>query len=395
MNILVINAGSSSIKFQLIAMPVENLLCEGLVERIGMEDAVFRYQSAKKEINSKQYIRDHSEGLGLMSDALFHGQHGVIRNKTEIGAVGHRVVHGGDTFSTTTRITAEVKHEIAAFAPLAPLHNPHNLEGIRVAEMLFPDAVQVAVFDTAFHRTMPLKARKYAIPNSFYDEYKIQAYGFHGTSHQYVSERAREHLGRKNANIISIHLGNGCSMTAVQDGISIDHSLGFAPSNGLIMGSRSGDIDHSLIFYMEDTLGYSLKEIRELLTKKSGMYGLTGFSDLRDIQAGAEAGDADCSLALEMSAYRIKKYIGAYAAIMNGLDALVFSAGIGENSALMRKMACEQMDFLGIRLDEGKNLAASRETRELQATDSRVVVLVVPTNEELEIARQAYRLSSS
>lgn len=395
MNILVINAGSSSIKFQLIAMPEENLLCEGLVERIGMEHGVFQYKTARKEINSKQYIRGHSEGLGLMSDALFHGQYGVIRNKAEIGAVGHRVVHGGDAFSTTTHITGAVKREIAAFTPLAPLHNPHNLEGIRVAETLFPDAVQVAVFDTAFHRTMPLKARKYAIPNSFYDEYKIQAYGFHGTSHKYVAEKAMAHLGRKKARIITIHLGNGCSMTAVQDGISIDHSLGFAPSNGLIMGSRSGDIDHSLIFYLADTLGYPLKEIRELLTKKSGMYGLTGFSDLRDIQAGAEAGDADCRLALEMSAYRIKKYIGAYSSIMNGLDALVFTAGIGENSALMRKMACEQMDFLGIRLDDVKNMAASRKTRELQAKDSRVVVLVVPTNEELEIARQAYRLSRS
>ncbi len=395
MNILVINAGSSSIKFQLIAMPEENLLCEGLVERIGMQDAIFRFKSAKKEINGKQHIRNHNEGLRLMSDALFNGEYGVIGNKAEIGAVGHRVVHGGDAFSTTTRITGEVKREIAAFTPLAPLHNPHNLEGIRVAEALFPHAVQVAVFDTAFHRTLPLKARKYAIPNSFYDENKIQAYGFHGTSHKYVVERAIEHLGRENTRIITIHLGNGCSMTAVQDGISIDHSLGFAPSNGLIMGSRSGDIDHSLIFYLADTLNYSLKEIQDLLTKKSGMLGLTGLSDLRDIQAGAAAGDAGCRLALEMNAYRIKKYIGAYAAAMNGLDALVFTAGIGENSALMRKMVCEQMDFMGILLDDVKNRATSRDIRKLQATESRVVVLVVPTNEELEIARQAYRLSRS
>lgn len=395
MKILVINAGSSSIKFQLMAMPEERLLCEGLVERIGLEDAEFRYKTPKREVKTKQSIRNHHEGLRLMSDTLFHSQYGVIKDKAEIGAVGHRVVHGGDAFSTTTRINVEVKREIAAFTPLAPLHNPHNLEGIRVAESLFPDAVQVAVFDTAFHRTMPLKARKYAIPGNFYEEYKIQAYGFHGTSHKYVAERAIEHLGRQNSRIITIHLGNGCSMTAVQDGKSIDHSLGFAPSNGLIMGSRSGDIDHSIIFYLADTLGYSLKEIQELLTKKSGMLGLTGFSDLRDIQAGAEAGDPGCILALGMSAYRIKKYIGAYAAVMNGLDALVFTAGIGENSALMRKMACEQMEYLGIRLDETKNRAISREIRELQATDSGVVLLVVPTNEELEIARQAYHLSSS
>jgi acetate kinase len=301
-------------------------------------------------------------------------------------------VHGGDTFSTTTRLTEEVKQEIQAFIPLAPLHNPHNLEGIQIAEELFPDAAQIAVFDTAFHRTMPLKARKYAIPNTFYEEQRIQAYGFHGTSHKYVAERAIAHLGRQNTRIITIHLGNGCSMTAVRDGKSIDHSLGFAPSNGLIMGSRSGDIDHSLIFYLVDTLGYSLGEVQQLLTKQSGMLGLTGYTDLRDIQAGAESGDANCLLALEMSAYRIKKYIGAYTAAMNGLDALVFTAGIGENSALMRKMACEQMEYLGILLDETKNAAPSRETRELQAGESGVKILVVPTNEELEIARQAYRL---
>jgi acetate kinase len=392
MNILVINSGSSSIKFQLIGMPEEALLCEGLVERIGMEEAVFQYRAANKEFSVIQPISSHKEGLQLMSSTLFHSQYGLIRDKGEIGAVGHRVVHGGDTFSTTTRLTEEVKREIQAFTPLAPLHNPHNLEGIQIAEELFPDAAQIAVFDTAFHRTMPLKARKYAIPNTFYEKQRIQAYGFHGTSHKYVAERAIAHLGRQNTRIITIHLGNGCSMTAVRGGKSIDHSLGFAPSNGLIMGSRSGDIDHSLIFYLADTLGYSLGEIQQLLTKQSGMLGLTGYTDLRDIQAGAESGDANCLLALEMSAYRIKKYIGAYTAAMNGLDALVFTAGIGENSALMRKMACEQMEYLGILLDETKNAAPSRETRELQAEGSGVKILVVPTNEELEIARQAYRL---
>ena len=392
MKILVVNSGSSSIKFQLIEMPGESTLCEGLVERIGLEDPVFHYSTGKGRIREKMAIPNHREGLYKMAEALFHPLKGVIGNRNEIVAVGHRVVHGGDSFSSTGKVTEQVKQEIARFIPLAPLHNPHNLEGINIAEEVFPDAVQVAVFDTAFHQTMPLRARKYAIPDYLFREHGIKAYGFHGISHKYVAEKAIEHLGTKHQKIITVHLGNGCSMTAVKNGKSIDHSLGFAPSNGLIMGSRSGDIDHSLIFYLSDRLGYSLEKIQNMLTRESGMLGLTGFADLRDIQAKAASGDETCQLALEMNVYRIKKYIGAYTAAMNGLDALVFTAGIGENSSLIRKMACDQMDWLGIVLDSQKNETTSRGLRELQGKTSKVVVLVIPTNEELEIAKQTYQL---
>jgi acetate kinase len=306
--------------------------------------------------------------------------------------VGHRVVHGGDSFSAPSLITEEVKEQIRACIPLAPLHNPHNLEGIAISEILFPAAAQVAVFDTAFHQTIPEKARKYAIPLSFYNDQGIKVYGFHGTSHKYVSGKANEYLGRRDTNLITIHLGNGCSMSAVKNGKSIDHSLGFAPGNGLIMGSRSGDIDHALIFYLIKTLGYPPEEVERMLTRESGMLGLTGFSDLRDITQKAQEGDKACQLAMEMNAYRIRKYIGAYAAAMNGLDAIVFTAGIGENSVLMRQMTCEQMDYLGIRLDKAKNNKPSRELREVQLAGASVKVLVIPTNEELEIAEQTYSL---
>ncbi|MCJ7467015.1 MAG: acetate/propionate family kinase, partial [Maribacter sp.] len=277
-------------------------------------------------------------------------------------------------------------------AKLAPLHNPHNLEGIIISERLFPHARQVAIFDTAYHRTIPLKARKYAIPNRFFDEYGIKVYGFHGTSHKYVAEKAITYLNKTATKIITLHLGNGCSMTAVVNGKSVDHSLGFAPSNGLIMGSRSGDIDHSIIFYLVDTLGYELSQVNTCLTKKSGMLGLTGYSDLRDIQTEARNGNKDCQLALDMNAYRIKKYIGAYAAAMNGLDAIIFTAGIGENSSVLRKLVCEDMDFLGLELDDTKNEAKSSTFREINAATSRVKILVIPTNEELEMAKQAFEL---
>ena len=306
--------------------------------------------------------------------------------------VGHRIVHGGNSFSNTTLITAEVKQEIQKYATLAPLHNPGNLEGILVAEEFFPLAKQVAVFDTAFHQTIPEKAKKYAIPNKLYEEQGIQVYGFHGTSHQYVSEKAIEYLGLKTTKIISIHLGNGCSMTAVMDGKSIDHSLGFTPSNGLIMGSRSGDIDQGIIFYLVKNLSYSLDEVKDMLTNKSGMLGLTGFADLRDIEAETEKGNRNCILALSMNAYRIKKYIGAYASAMNGLDAIVFTAGIGENSSVIRKLVCTDMDFFGIDLDEGKNESKAKDLREINTTTSKVKILVIPTNEELEIAKQAFLL---
>ena len=394
MNILIINAGSSSIKYQLIQMPSEKVVCSGIVERIGSELAIIKYKSSLINVEQIDNIPSHKEGLNKMVKFILDPEKGAIKNNQEIDVVGHRVVHGGNSFAETTLITDAVKKEIKDYAALAPLHNPHNLEGITIAQQLFPSAKQVAVFDTAFHQTMPAKARKYAIPNEFFTEHDIQVYGFHGTSHKYVSELAIAYLKKDKSKLISIHLGNGCSMTAVVDGKSVDHSLGFGPSNGLIMGTRSGDIDHSIIFYLVNTLGYPLEKVNDLLIKKSGMLGLTGYIDLRDIQDEAQKGNVDCQLALDMNAYRIKKYIGAYAAAMNGLDAIIFTAGIGENSNSLRKLVCSDMDYLGLLLDPDKNDMKSTALREINSEDSKVKILVIPTNEELEIAKQAYRILS-
>ena len=392
MNILIINSKSSSIKFRLIEMPSEALICSGGVERIGSKESIVNYKTNAVTLKHIESIENHNQGLHRIVDLLLDSEYGVIDNANDIEAVGHRVVHGGISFSNTALITEEVKEEIREYAPLAPLHNPHNLEGILVAEKLFPSAKQVAVFDTAFHQSIPERAKKYAIPNMFYEEHGIQVYGFHGTSHQYVSQKAIEYLGLKTSKILTIHLGNGCSMTAVKDGKSIDHSLGFTPSAGLIMGSRSGDIDQGVIFYLVNNLGYDPNEVKVLLTNESGMLGLTGHLDLRDIQAEAEKGNKDCILALEMNAYRIKKYIGSYTAAMNGLDAIVFTAGIGENSSVIRKLTCADMDFFGIELDDAKNEYKANGLREINTDSSKVKILVIPTNEELEIAKQSYLL---
>ncbi len=392
MKILIINSGSSSIKFQLIEMPSEALICSGLVERIGHKDAVVNYKTTSTSLQQTNNIKTHTQGLHKVVELLLNPEIGVIESTNDIKIVGHRVVHGGNSFSNTTLITAEVKKKIQEYAALAPLHNPGNLQGILVSEEFFPLAKQVAVFDTAFHRTIPEKANKYAIPNELYEKQGIQLYGFHGTSHQYVSEKAIAYLKLKTSKIISIHLGNGCSMTAIKDGKSIDHSLGFTPSNGLIMGTRSGDIDHGIIYHLVNNLGYSVDDVKDLLTNKSGMLGLTGFADLRDIEAEAEKGNANCILALEMNAYRIQKYIGGYAAAMNGLDAIVFTAGIGENSSVIRKLVCTSMDFFGINLDDEKNELQANELREINTSTSKTKVLVIPTNEELEIAKQTYQL---
>lgn len=391
-NILVINSGSSSLKFQLIRLPGEKVLASGLVERIGQEKGKLHYSSADFSTSEELKIEDHSVALKKITDYLLDSQNGVIKDASEIPAIGHRVVHGGDAFSETILINKEVKAEIKKLFSLAPLHNPPNLKGIEVAEEIFPQAKQVCVFDTAFHSSIPDKASHYAIPLSFAKDHNIKVYGFHGTSHKYVTGRAIEKLERENSKIISVHLGNGCSITAVKDGKSIDHSLGFGPVNGLIMGTRSGDIDQSVIFYMVEKLGYSAKEVSDLLHHKSGMLGLTGYSDLRDIEAEAEKGNEACLLALQMNAYRIKKFIGSYTAIMNGLDALVFTAGIGENSSTLRSMVCKDMNYLGIELNEEKNSLRSKEERLINSDDSTVKVMVIPTNEELEIARQTFQL---
>ena len=368
-------------------MPAKEVICSGMIDRIGLETSNFTYKTNRDSLEEILPISNHKIGLEKIAQLLLDETIGVIKSTQEIDAVGHRVVHGGASFSDTVLITEEVKEKIKQLFELAPLHNPANLEGIIVAEEVFPSAKQVAVFDTAFHQTMPEVAYRYAIPNYLLTENKIRAYGFHGTSHKYVSEKAIAFL-EKNSKIITIHLGNGCSITAVKDGKSVDHSMGFGPMNGLIMGTRCGDIDQSVIFYMVNTLGYKLSEVNTVLQKQSGMLGLTGYSDLRDIQSNAENGNASCQLALDMNVYRIKKYIGSYAAVMNGVDAIVFTAGIGENSAYIRKMVCEDMSYLGMELDEEKNKIRSNAIREINTENSRAKILVVPTNEELEIAHQ-------
>ncbi len=392
MNILVINSGSSSIKYQLVQMPEEKIICSGMVERIGLDNAQIHFKTATHKIENITDVANHKVGLEKVAALLMDAKVGVIKNESEIHAVGHRVVHGGSTFSETTIINQSVKDKIKELFALAPLHNPPNYEGIEVSEAIFQSATQIAVFDTAFHQTIPIEAYKYAIPNEFLTDHKIRLYGFHGTSHKYVSEKAKETLPNDSSKLITIHLGNGCSITAVKDGKSVDHSLGFGPMNGLIMGTRSGDIDQSVIFYLVNSLGYSLNDVNTLLQKKSGMQGLTGLSDLRDIEAEAAKGNENCHLALLMFAYRVKKYIGSYASVLNGLDAIVFTAGVGENSILIRKMICENMDYLGIVLDTEKNNVKAREIIDVSSSVSKVNILVIPTNEEIEIAKQSFKL---
>lgn len=392
MQILVLNSGSSSIKFQLFQMPEASVICSGLVERIGLDNAQITYKTETEKIEEVCEIPDHKNGLQRVANYLLDAKVGVIDTPEDIQIVGHRVVHGGSTFAETVVITNEVKDKIKELSALAPLHNPANLQGILVAEEIFDQAKQVAVFDTAFHQTMPVEAYKYAIPNHLLDKEKIRVYGFHGTSHKYVSEKANAYLGKTSSKIITIHLGNGCSMTAIKNGQSIDHTLGFAPMNGLIMGTRCGDIDPAIIFYMVNSLGYTLEDVNSILQKESGMFGLTGFSDLRDIESEAEKGNQQCIEALQMNAYRIKKNIGAYASAMNGLDAIVFTAGIGENSDVVRQLVCTDMEYMGIQLDTGKNQIRSKEIREINLPDSKVKVLVIPTDEEYEIAKQSFEL---
>lgn len=398
MNIFVINTGSSSLKYQLFKMPQENPVCSGLVERIGMNDSSITHKTflngEEKVIKEKIKLADHEAGLHEVVRLLTDKETGVISNTSEIDTVGHRVVHGGENFAATTIITNEVKEKIKELFSLAPLHNPANYLGIQVAEKIFTKAKQVAVFDTAFHQTMPAKAYRYAIPQSFYTQQHIRAYGFHGTSHKYVSEQANLYLGKKDAKVVTIHLGNGSSMAAVDGSRSVDTTMGFGPVGGLVMGTRSGDIDAAVIFHMIEQLGYSAKEVSDVLNKKSGMLGLTGHSDMRDVRKLIDQGDQNAELAYELYAYRIKKFIGAYAAILNGLDAIVFTAGVGENDTDIRKRVCTNMQFLGIHFNEAKNELRFGDIRELNTVDSPVKVLVIPTNEELEIVKQCYALLS-
>lgn len=374
-----------------MVMPENEVICSGMIDRIGLETSNVTFKTATASREETLPIPNHKVGLQKVANMLLDAEKGVIKSTSEIAAVGHRVVHGGSDFSATVKIDEKVKAKIKQLFELAPLHNPANLEGINVAEEIFSSAEQIAVFDTAFHQTMPEVAYKYAIPNYLLTENKVRVYGFHGTSHKYVSEKAINYL-QDNSKIITIHLGNGCSMAAIKNGKCIDTSMGFSPSNGLIMGTRAGDIDQSVVFYMIKNLGYTPDEVNAVLLKQSGMLGLTGYSDLRDIEAEAEKGNKDCQLALQMNAYRIRKTIGAYVAALNGLDAIVFTAGIGENSSYMRNLICTDMNYFGIEIDKEKNQIRSKELREINSEKSIVKVLVVPTDEEYEIANQVFNL---
>lgn len=394
MKILVINAGSSSIKYQLFDMPMGQPLAKGLVDRIGQSQSRLQHtrlvaDDAQETVKAVT-VADHRHGLAEVARLLMDEAVGVIREPAEIAAVGHRVVHGGERFSQTTQVDAQVKAEIEALIPLAPLHNPANLQGIAVAEEIFPQATQVAVFDTAFHQTMPPTAYRYALPSHLYEEYGVRAYGFHGTSHRYVSQAAADYLGKPlhDLNLITAHLGNGCSITAVKGGQSVDTSMGLTPLAGLAMGTRSGDVDPGLLLFLSQKLGLSVAEIDTLLNKQSGLLGLAGDSDVRDLQARQAAGDTAAHLALEVYAYRIKKYIGAYLAILGPVEAIVFTAGVGENSADVRQRVCEGLAHVGILFDEARNARQADGIVEFQAAGSPIKLLVVPTNEELEIAKQ-------
>jgi acetate kinase len=397
MNIFVVNSGSSSIKYQLFKMPATNPVCSGLVERIGLDNPTITH---KVFINSEERIikltpddlPDHEAGLKEVNQLLTEGELAMIQNPADIQVVGHRIVHGGETFTTTTIIDAQVKEKLKGTFQLAPLHNPASYLGIEVAEKIFTNAIQIGVFDTAFHQTLPAKAYRFAIPNSYYTDLNIRRYGFHGTSHKYVTEQAAAYLGKTDSKLISIHLGNGCSMAALNNGQSVDTSMGFGPLSGLVMGTRSGDIDPTIIFYLVNQLGYKIEQVSNLLNKRSGMAGLTGYSDMRDITEAIEKGDQNARLAYDLYAYRIKKYIGAYAAVLNGLDAIIFTAGVGENDALIREMICTDMEYLGLHVDTAVNKVRSKGIREINQPNSAVKILIVPTNEELEIAQQCYQM---
>ena len=393
MNILVINCGSS-LKYQLINSETEGVLAKGLCERIGI-DGMLTYQpeGGEKE-KSEIAMPTHTEAINAVLAALTNEKSGVIKSLSEVGAVGHRVVHGGEKFTSSCLINDESMKAIEECNDLAPLHNPANLIGIRACQELMPGVPMVAVFDTAFHQTMPDVAYTYGIPYEYYEKYKVRRYGFHGTSHSYVSKRTAEIVGKPydQMKIIVCHLGNGASISAVNCGKSVDTSMGLTPLEGLVMGTRSGDLDPAIIDFVGKKEGLSLDEMNEVLNKKSGMLGISGVSsDGRDLEAAAETGNKRAQLALDVFDYRVIKYIGAYAAAMNGVDAIAFTAGIGENNIKMRKDVCSSLTYLGVKLDEEKNNVRGEE-RIISADDSKVQVLLVPTNEELAIARETLAL---
>ena len=396
MKILVVNAGSSSLKYQLIDMEGEKVIAKGQVERIAIEGGHLKQTSAdKKVVEITKFVKDHVEATEMMLSALQDPEKGVIKSVDEVGAVGHRVLHGGKEFSESVIINQQVKDAIRRCIPLGPLHNPANLMGIEACEKVMPGKPQVAVFDTAFHMTMPPKAYRYAIPTKYYEEDHLRRYGFHGTSHRYVSKRAIELMGKpaSELKIVVCHLGNGSSLSAVADGKCQDTSMGLSPLAGVPMGTRAGDIDTCVAQFIMNKYNMTADECLTMLNKKSGVLALSNgvSSDFRDLEAGANKGDEACQLALDKFCYEVRKYIGAYAAALGGLDCLVFTAGVGENGCTNRAAICEGLEFLGVKLDPERNKVRGEEAL-ISADDSRVKVWVIPTNEELMIAQDTAAL---
>ncbi len=393
--VLVINCGSSSLKYQVFDMTTETVLAKGIVERIGIDGSFLKYRRGDEDnITIEAEIPNHEVAIKLVFDALTHEAYGVLRSMDEIAAVGHRVVHAGEKYASSVVIDDDVMAALRECIDLAPLHNPPNIMGIEVAQKLMPNVKHVGVFDTAFHQTMPDYAYMYALPYEYYEKHKVRRYGFHGTSHKYVSQRAAAMLGRpiEELKIITCHLGNGASVTAVKGGKSVDTSMGFTPLEGLIMGTRSGDLDPAVVTFLQEKEGFSSEQVNNLLNKKSGVLGISGVSsDFRSLEEASDAGNERAALAMEMFAYRVRKYIGAYAAAMGGVDAIVFTAGLGENSALMREKICAGLEFLGVKIDAEKNNVRGREV-DFSAADAKVRTLLVPTNEELMIARDTLAL---
>ncbi|MCX5839745.1 MAG: acetate kinase [Deltaproteobacteria bacterium] len=400
MNILVINAGSSSVKFTCMNSEDFTVLASGLVERIGLTGTLFHYKRhGSEKITKEVTVEKTRQAVTLITSYLCDAKVGVMKSLDEIVAIGHRVVHGGEKITAPALIDSQVKSVIEACIEIAPLHNPPNLEGIKACEEVFPDIPQVGVFDTAFHATMPPRAYLYALPLKLYRNDRVRRYGFHGTSHKYVAREAARYLnqGMNGLKLITCHLGNGSSITAVKDGRCIDTSMGFTPLEGLMMGTRCGDLDPAIIIYLMDRKKMTVAEVNEVLNKKSGMLGLAdiGSSDLRDVQQKIMEGHAQAKAAFEVFCYRIRKYIGAYTAAMNGVDVIVFTAGIGENSEMVRAAVCCDMEGLGIVLDTQKNASLNHSKGEISKPESKVKILIIPTNEELQIAREAMEVLNS
>ncbi len=395
MNILVLNVGSSSIKFQLFHMPAKEVRLKGAIEKIGEKESKIiysLYQRLERPFShtSTTHLADHQEAFIQLAELLLNPETNIIQQVTDIIAIGHRVVHGGEQFQQPMRIDPTLLQSIRALSFLAPLHNPANLLGIEMAQQSFPHATQIAVFDTAFHQSIPAHVYRYAVPNELYEQHALRVYGFHGTSHQYVAKKAAQfldiHIDQLNA--ISIHLGNGCSITAIKGGKSVDTSMGLTPLGGLMMGTRSGDIDPSLIQFLSDQLQMSLTDIYQLLNKQSGLKGITGENDMRIIMKQYEQNDPQAILAIRMYVYRIRKYLGAYLLVLKRTDAIIFTAGVGEHSSEIRALICEALEPFGIVLDAHKNRAKEPALRDIQTTESQIKLLIIPTNEELEIVHQ-------